>query len=169
MLTCRTVLIAEWALVETPNAVLSAGAGITTKYNFPNAYSIMQRIEPAIYACVGLMLSGLYLYHAYIMFRSNADKKVRQLLIRLLYTNTFLVALGLGNIISEYVGGAIVQTGYIAFFYSFVCSSSIVTLTSRLTSLLAIVNRAMDAQRNRYINNAIIGEVRAVRLQGAEI
>jgi hypothetical protein len=140
MLTCRTVLIAEWALVETPNALLSAAAGITNKYNFPDAYSITQRIEPAIYACVGLMLSGLYLYHAYVMFRSNTDKKVRELLIRLFYTNIFLVALGTGNIISEYIGGAIVQTGYLSFFYSFVCSRSMVMQTLRLTFLPAVDN-----------------------------
>jgi hypothetical protein len=167
MLICRTVLIAEWALIETPNALLSAAAIITTKYNFPDAYSIMQRIEPAIYACVGLMLSSLYLYHAYIMFRSNTDKKVRELLIRLFYTNTFLLALGTGNIISEYVGGAIVQTGYLAFFYSFVRSHSIVMQTLRLIFLLAADSRALDAEQPRNTNNAIIGEVRAVQLEGA--
>jgi hypothetical protein len=158
-------LIAEWVLVETPNAILSAAAGISTEHNFPNAYSITQRIQPAIYACVELMLSAFYLYHAYIMFKSNTDKKVRQLLIRLLYTNTFLLALGSGNIISEYVGGAIVQTGYISFFYSLVCSHFIVMQTLQLTFLVAVDTRALDAKRNRYINNTIIGEVRASQLE----
>ena len=121
MLICKIVLIAEWILVTTPNTILSAGASITSEHNFPYAYSITQRIEPAIYAFVSLMLSSLYVYHAYIMFRRYRDKKVRLLLVRLLYTNLFLMALDSGNVISEYAGGPVVQTGYVAFFYSFVC------------------------------------------------
>jgi hypothetical protein len=120
MHVCKIILIAEWAIVTIPNTILSAGAFITTNYNFPYAYSISQRIEPAIYAFVCLMLSSLYIYYAYIMFSRYKDKKVRLLLIRLLYTNAFLIALHSGNIISEYAGGSAVQTGYVAFLYSFV-------------------------------------------------
>jgi hypothetical protein len=64
------------------------------------------------------------------MFQRYRDQKVRLLLIRLLYTNLFLIALDLGNIISEYVGGGIVQTGYAAFLYSFVCLRRQVSLWS---------------------------------------
>jgi hypothetical protein len=73
-----------------------------------------------VYAAVALMLSCLYIYHTYVMFKSFGDKKIRWLLIRLLYTNVFLISLDVGGIVAEYVGGAIVQAGYSAFFYSFV-------------------------------------------------
>jgi hypothetical protein len=120
MLICRIVLIAEWVLVTTPNAILSGGALITEKYNLPYAYSISQRIEPTMYAVATMMLSGLYIYHAFAMFRNFGDKKIRHLLVRLAYTNLFLLALSVGSIVAEYVGGGIVETGYTAFFYSFV-------------------------------------------------
>jgi hypothetical protein len=120
MLAVKIILIAEWVFVTTPNLILSFGASRTTKYHFGDAYSISQRIEPTIYAFVCLMLSSVYMYYAYILFRRYKDKKVRVLLVRLLYTNLFLLTLDSGNIISEYVGGGVVQTGYVAFFYSFV-------------------------------------------------
>jgi hypothetical protein len=120
MLICKIVLIAEWVLVTTPNAILSGAASVSSKYNLPDAYSISQRIEPTIYAVAAIMLSGLYIYHAFAMFRNFGDKKIRLLLIRLLYTNAFLVALSVGSIVAEWVGGSIVETGYTAFFYSFV-------------------------------------------------
>jgi hypothetical protein len=124
MLICKIILIAEWALVTTPNAILSGASLITSKNNIPYAYSISQRIEPSIYAVATMMLSGLYIYHAFYMFRNFGDKKIRHLLIRLVYTNLFLLALSIGSIIGEYVGGGIVETGYTAFFYSFVSLSS---------------------------------------------
>jgi hypothetical protein len=120
MLVCKIVLIAEWVLITTPNALLSAAALRTSKYNFPYAYSISQRIEPTVYAAAAMMLSGIYIYHAFGMFRNLSDGKIRYLLIRLLYTNAFLLALNVGSVVAEWVGGGIVETGYTAFFYSFV-------------------------------------------------
>jgi hypothetical protein len=159
MLLCKIVLIAEWVLVTTPNLVLSIGAARTTKYKFDYAYSISQRIEPAIYAFVSLMLSSLYLYYAYIMFRRYRDKKVRVLLIRLLYTNLFLLALDSGNIIAEYVGGGIVQTCYLAFYYSFVSLTLFDYVWILLISYAAVESWTLDAQRNRVVS---VGNFREV-------
>jgi hypothetical protein len=120
MVACRVALIAEWLLVATPNAILSFGA-TTANLKFAHAFSISQRIEPVVYTCVSLMLASLYTYYAYSMFKKYTDIKVRLLLARLLYANLFLVALAAGNIIALNVGGAIVQSSYLAFFFSFVC------------------------------------------------
>jgi hypothetical protein len=120
MLVCRIVLAAEWILITTPNTILSFAALVSSESRFTNAYSYIQRIEPATYTCTSVMLSGLYIYHAFIMFKRHGDIKIRLLLIRLLYTNLFLIALGVGNIIAEYVGGGVVQSSYLAFLYSFV-------------------------------------------------
>jgi heme/copper-type cytochrome/quinol oxidase subunit 3 len=120
MFVCKAVLIGEWVLITTPNTILAAASGITDKYNIPYAYSITQRMEPAIYASVCLMLSSLYMYYAYVMFRRYRDQKIRVLMLRLLYANCFLLTLDLGNIIAEYMGGGVVETCYLAFFYSFV-------------------------------------------------
>jgi hypothetical protein len=117
---CKIVLIGEWILITTPNAILGGGALVTNKDNFPRAYGYMQRIEPTVYACVSLMLSCLYIYHAYKMFRLYGDKQVRHLLVRLLYANIFLIVVDSICIVTEYVWGGIVNSAYVAFFYSFV-------------------------------------------------
>ncbi|KAF2416998.1 hypothetical protein EJ08DRAFT_86908 [Tothia fuscella] len=119
LLVCKIVLISEWLLFTTPNAILSFAALVSPDLKFANAYSYTQRIEPAVYVSVSVMLSCVYIYHAFVMFKKYGDKKIQGLLIRLVYTNLFLVALGVGNIVSEYVGGGVVQSSYIAFFYSF--------------------------------------------------
>jgi hypothetical protein len=120
MFACKIILIIEWIVITTPNAILSGVSTRTSKYKILDAYSITQRVEPAVYASVTLMLSCLYIYYAYNMFRNFGDKRIRQLLLRLLYTNIFLVVFDMGGIVAEYAGGAIVQAGYSAFFYSFV-------------------------------------------------
>jgi hypothetical protein len=120
MLVCRTILIAEWIMGTTPNAILSFAALSSSHDSLADAYSYTQRIEPALYSFVSIMLSCFYIYYAFVMFRRYGEQKVRLLLIRLLYANVFLIGLGLGNIIAEYVGGGIVQSSYLAFVYSFV-------------------------------------------------
>jgi hypothetical protein len=120
MFTCKIILISEWIFITTPNVILSIGAA-TNKFDFPYAYSLSQRIEPVVYTFVCFMLSGVYIYHAYVMFRRYRDRKIRLLLARLLYSNLLLIALAVGNVIAEYVGGGIIQTCYLAFFFSFVC------------------------------------------------
>jgi hypothetical protein len=122
LLVCRIILIAEWVFITTPNAILSAGATVSKNPNFAKAYSTTQRIEPAFYEAISIMLSCLYIYHAYIMFQRYGDEKIRLLLIRLLYTNLFLISLGLGNVILEYLGKAALEASYVTFLYSFVCS-----------------------------------------------
>jgi hypothetical protein len=121
MFICKIVLISEWVLVTTPNTILAAVSGATDKYNIPYAYSITQRIEPAVYAAVCFMLSGLYMYYAFVMFRRYRDQRIRNFLLRLLFANILLMGLDLGNIIIEYVGGGVLESCYLAFFYSFVC------------------------------------------------
>jgi hypothetical protein len=116
-----TVLIAEWVLATTPNAILSFAALISSEDRFANAYSYTQRIEPAFYTFASMMLSCLYIFYAFVMFSKYRDQKTRVILIRLLYTNVFLLGLSVGNIVAEYVGGGVVQSSYIAFVYSFVC------------------------------------------------
>ena len=121
MLVCKIMLIAEWVLITTPNAILSFAALISSENRFSYAYSWTQRIEPAVYTFVSTVLSSLYIYHAFVMFKRYGDKNIQLLLIRLLYTNLFLIALSIGNIVAEYVGGGVVQSSYVAFLYSFVC------------------------------------------------
>jgi len=117
MLVCKVVLMAEWILIATPNFILSVAAARSSR--FDHAYSISQRIEPTIYSTVSLLLSAVYMYYAYVVFRSDRDQQVRRFLVRLLCTNLFLMVLDSANIVLEYVGGGIVQTGYAAFFFSF--------------------------------------------------
>jgi heme/copper-type cytochrome/quinol oxidase subunit 3 len=118
-------LAAEWILVTTPNTILSGASVTSSNKNIANAYSIMQRIEPGVYATVSLILSSFYIYYAYIMFRRYGDKAVRRLLIRLLYSNLLLIALAWSSLIAEYAGGGIIQTGYVCFFFSVVCFSGL--------------------------------------------
>jgi hypothetical protein len=120
MIICKIVLIAQWVFVTTPNFVLSIGAAASGENKFDYPYSISQRIDPAIYAFISLMLSSIYMYCAFVMFRTYRDRRVRLVLMRLLCTNLFLMALDVGNVISEFVGGGVVQTCYAAFMYSFV-------------------------------------------------
>jgi hypothetical protein len=81
------------------------------------------------------------------MFRSFGDKKIRHLLIRLVYTNMFLLALSFGSIIAEYIGGGIVETGYTTFFYSFVSFySSKIVWALILKPFPATQGRALDAK-----------------------
>jgi hypothetical protein len=120
MFACKVALISEWVLVATPNAILSFGA-TTANAKFARGFSISQRVEPVVYTCMSLMLASLYSYYAFSMFKRYTDAKIRHLLARLLYANLFLVALASGNIVALYVGGAIVQSSYLAFFFSFVC------------------------------------------------
>ncbi|KAF2665439.1 hypothetical protein BT63DRAFT_459014 [Microthyrium microscopicum] len=119
LLICRIILICEWIFITIPNTVIAAGAGVTEKYRFPQAYATTQRLEPAVYAIVSIMVSSLYVYHAHMMFRGHREKSSKQMLSRLLYSNALLVALHVGNLVAEYTGTATVQTGYIAFLYSF--------------------------------------------------
>jgi hypothetical protein len=119
LLACKVILIAEFVLVATPTAILSYGAS-ALKLQFPYAYSVAARIEPVIYAFVCLVLSCVYIYYAYIMFSRHKDKKIKILLFRLLYSNIFLIAMDSGNIIAEYVGGGVIQTAYLAFFFALV-------------------------------------------------
>jgi hypothetical protein len=138
MMACKSALIAEWLLVATPNAILSFGA-TTANVQFAHSFSISQRVEPVVYTCTSLMLASLYSYYASSMFKRYTDVKIRQLLARLLYANLFLVALALGNVISLYVGGAVVQSSYLAFFFSFVrCECQIMLWTRLLTFFLAV-------------------------------
>jgi hypothetical protein len=67
------------------------------------------------------------------MFRNNMDKRVRLLLIRLLYSSLLLLAMDATNIITEFTAGAAVQNAYLAFMFSFVQSS--ITLINPLAFL----------------------------------
>jgi hypothetical protein len=160
MLTCKTVLITEWVLIATPNFILSVAAARSSKFDY--AYSISQRIEPTIYATVSLLLSAVYMYYAYVVFRSDRDQQVRRFLVRLLCTNLFLMVLDSANIVLEYVGGGIVQTGYAAFFFSFVCCTRRSCLCFADT-LLAVKACDLDAQRNRFVRSGKLRQVRRLK------
>jgi hypothetical protein len=140
MIACRFALVAEWLFVATPNAILSFGA-TTANVKFAHGFKTSQRVEPVVYTCISFMLASLYTYYAYNMFKRYTDVKIRRLLARLLYANLFLVGLASGNVIALYVGGAIVQSSYLAFFFSFVCwYCQIMPWIRLLTFLLAIEN-----------------------------
>lgn len=118
---CKIVLISVWAFIITPNTILSAAALLSREDRFGDSYSYSQRIEPAFYASTCILLSSVYIYYAFNMFPNHYnEKRTRSILYRLVYANLFLIGIGVGDVIAEYVGGGVVQSAYSAFMYSLV-------------------------------------------------